>query len=73
MITTETRLLHIAGALWIATIRSIHQQELGREPQDSEIALHMAWILEQHDGGWDADKIRAHVRSLDEWANKQNG
>ena len=32
--------------MWIGTIRSIHQQELKREPTDAEIAAHVAWVLE---------------------------
>jgi hypothetical protein len=67
VITTETRLLLSDGAGWIATVRAVHLEELQREPTDYELAQHMAWVLEQQDGGWTADKMRDFVRSLDEW------
>jgi hypothetical protein len=70
-VTFQTQQLHEGGAMWIATIRSIHQQELKREPTDGEIAAHVAWVLEERDGGWDDKKMRASVQGLEEWKNQR--
>jgi hypothetical protein len=63
----ETRLLLSDGPDWVATIRAIHERDLRRLPTDNEYAQHLAWILEQRNGGWTAEKITAFVRGLDEY------
>lgn len=70
-VTLQTQQLHADGGMWIATIRAIHQQELNREPTDGEIAAHVAWVLEERDGGWNAEKMRAFVQGLEEWKNQR--
>jgi hypothetical protein len=55
------------GPGWVQTIRRIHERDLKRLPTDNEYAQHLAWILEQRDGGWDDRKITAFVRGLDEY------
>jgi len=58
----QTRLIYSEGPAWIETIRSIYFQEKERDATDQELADHVAWILEQRDGQWDADKIRAYAK-----------
>ena len=70
-VTAQTQVLHKDGAGWIATIRAIHKQELRREPTDGELAAHVAWVMEERDGGWDDKKMRGFVQGLEEWKNLQ--
>lgn len=62
-----TQLIHRIGADVIGTIHAIHRTELRRDPSDHEIATHLAWHLEQKDGGWGGEQIQAFVRGLEEW------
>jgi len=51
--------------LWLDTIISIYQQELGRYPDTDGLAAYLI----NASNGWDSDKIRASVKSSDEYKN----